>query len=282
MGPEDHDAELTAGQGEGAPSAQGPDAGADAQAARARGPVGAADLRPEALLFDVFGTCVDWRSGVSVVLGDALAAKGAAQDPAALTDAWRNAYRPSMQRIIEGGRGYVALDDLHRENLMAVLADHDLAGAFDADEVTELARAWEKLPPWPDVHQGLARLKRLAPIAPCSNGSIALMVHLARFADLPWDCVLGAEIARDFKPAPAVYKAACAALRLDPAQVMMVACHPDDLDAAKAVGLMTAYIPRPMEWGEAHTHDVMPLEVARDRFDLAAHDFEALAEMLSG
>ncbi|MFT6227979.1 MAG: 2-haloacid dehalogenase [Paracoccaceae bacterium] len=279
MGPEDHNADLTAGQGDAQGSAQ-----ADAQArdAQVSGPQGAARLRPAAFIFDVFGTCVDWRSGVALVLRDALAAKGVAVDPAMLTDAWRNAYQPSMQRIIDGGRGYVPLDELHRENLERVLADHGLAGIFDAGEIATLARAWEQLPPWPDVHQGVRRLKKLAPIAPCSNGSIALMVHLARFADLPWDCILGAEIARDFKPAPGVYLAACAALRLDPAQVLMVACHADDLDAAKAAGLRTAYIPRPMEWGEAHTHDVLTPEAARARFDFAAHDFAALADTLGG
>lgn len=271
-----------AGQGATKTAPPGVDAATEARTARERGPDGAAALRPEAFIFDVFGTCVDWRSGVATVLGDALAAKGAAVDPAALTDAWRNAYIPSMAPIRAGARGYVPLDDLHRENLETVLAAHDLPYLFDADDIARLARAWEQLPPWPDVHQGLRRMKRMAPIAPCSNGSIALMVHLARFADLPWDCVLGAEIAHDYKPEAAVYHAACAALRLAPAQVMMVACHPDDLDAAKAAGLMTAYVPRPMEWGEAHTHDVMDLAEARAAFGVAAHDFEALAGMLGG
>jgi 2-haloacid dehalogenase len=250
--------------------------------ARVDAPDGADDLRPAALIFDVFGTCVDWRSGVTLVLGDALAAKGVDLDPAAMAEAWRNAYQPAMAPIRAGERGYVALDDLHRENLETVLAAHGLTGTFDDAELADLARAWEKLPAWPDVHQGLRRLKALAPIAPCSNGSIALMVHLARFADLPWDAVLGSEIAHDYKPNAAVYQASCAALRLTPDQVVMVACHPDDLDAAKAAGLRTAYVPRPMEWGEARTHDVLTLDRCGDRFDYAEADFEALAARFGG
>jgi 2-haloacid dehalogenase len=280
----DADAAAAPAATAGPAAAAAPDSAAatGARTTREQWPDGAAALRPEAFIFDVFGTCVDWRSGVAMVLGDALAAKGAAVDPAALTDAWRNAYIPSMAPIRAGARGYVALDDLHRENLETVLAAHDLADLFDADEIARLARAWEQLPPWPDVHQGLRRMKRMAPIAPCSNGSIALMVQLARFADLPWDCILGADIAHDYKPEPGVYLAACAALRQDPGRVMMVACHPDDLEAAQAAGLMTAYVPRPMEWGEAHTDDVLGLAEARAAFGVAAHDFEALAEMLGG
>lgn len=237
---------------------------------------------PAAFIFDVFGTCVDWRTGVSTVLSDAFALKGIEADPTAFTDAWRRAYKPSMAPIRAGERGYVALDDLHRENLETVLAAHDLSAAFDRGELSELARAWEKLPPWPDVHRGLARLKALGPVAPCSNGSIALMIHLARFADLPWDAILGADLAQDYKPNAAVYLAACAALRLAPEQVVMVACHPDDLHAAAAAGLKTAYVPRPMEWGEAHLHDVMPVAEAAAKFDHAAEDFEALAAAFGG
>ena len=237
---------------------------------------------PAAFIFDVFGTCVDWRTGVSTVLSDAFALKGIEADPTAFTDAWRRAYKPSMAPIRAGERGYVALDDLHRENLESVLAAHDLSGAFDALEIAELARGWEALPPWPDVHRGLERLRALAPVAPCSNGSIALMVHLARFAGLEWDCVLGADIARSYKPEPSVYLSACAALRIAPEQAVMVACHPDDLEAAAAAGLKTAYVLRPMEWGEAHLHDRMPLAVAAEKFDVAAEDFEALAAHYGG
>ena len=261
-------------------------AGARAAAApapsRAQGAEDAAAAAPKAFLFDVFGTVVDWRTGIAMAVSDAFAAKGIETDPTAFADDWRRAYQPAMAPIRDGARGYVALDDLHRENLQTVLAAHDLSGAFDAPEIAELARAWEKLPPWPDVHRGLARLRALAPVAPCSNGSFALMVHLARFAGLEWDCVLGADVARSYKPEAAVYLAACAALRIAPEQAVMVACHPDDLTAAAAAGLKTAYVPRPMEWGEAHRHESMPLAIAAENFDLAAEDFEALAARCGG
>lgn len=255
---------------------------ANPDAARAGGAEDAAAEAPKAFLFDVFGTVVDWRTGVAMAVADAFAAKGIETDPTEFAEAWRRAYQPAMQPIRDGSRGYVALDDLHRENLETVLAAHDLSGAFDGLEIAALARAWEKLPPWPDVHLGLGRLRRLAPVAPCSNGSIALMVHLARFAGLEWDCVLGADIARSYKPEASVYLSACAALRIAPEQAVMVACHPDDLEAAAEAGLRTAYVLRPMEWGEAHLHDRMPLAVAAGRFDVAAEDFEALAARFGG
>ncbi|MGG7568434.1 haloacid dehalogenase type II [Rhodovulum sp. DZ06] len=249
---------------------------------RAGGDAAMAGERPSAFIFDVFGTCVDWRTGVALALEEALGAKGVTADWDALADAWRNLYEPAMAPIRAGERGYVALDDLHRETLEAMLGDHGFADRFDDDELFALARAWERLPPWPDVHLGLRRLKALAPIAPCSNGSIALMTHLGRFADLPWDCVLGAEIAQDYKPKPEVYRAACAALRLDPSEVMMVACHPGDLDAAKAEGLRTGYIPRPTEWGETRMDDVMAVEDAARAYGAAAADLEALAALFGG
>lgn len=240
-------------------------------------PQGVVQGRPAAFLFDVFGTLVDWHAGVSTIVGDAFAAKGVDLDPIAFAESWRRAYQPAMAPIRDGTRAYVPLDDLHRENLEALLEAHGLAAAFDPVETAQLARAWESLPPWPDVHAGLRRLKALAPVAPCSNGSIALMTHLARFADLPWDCILGAEIAGSYKPAPVVYMASCAALRIAPSQAVMVACHPDDLEAAAAAGLRTAYVPRPMEWGEAEVHAPLSLPDAAERFDHAAPDLEALA-----
>jgi 2-haloacid dehalogenase len=259
-----------------------PTAGQGQEQGQEQGQGTGAGVRPAAFIFDVFGTCVDWRAGVAAEVGRAVAAKGAACDPGQFADAWRNAYDPAMAPIRAGLRGYVALDDLHRENLETVLRAHDLGDALDGAERAALARAWEKLPAWADVPTGLARLKALGPVAPCSNGSIALMVHLARFAHLPWDCVLGAEIAETYKPEAAVYLAACAALRLAPAQVMMIACHPDDLDAAAAAGLRTGYVPRPREWGEAASPSLITLDEAEARFDLAGADFHALADALGG
>jgi 2-haloacid dehalogenase len=224
-------------------------------------------MRVAALIFDVFGTCVDWRTSVAREVAAVLPSV----DATGFATAWRAEYDPAMARIRDGGRGYVALDDLHRENL------HRVATAFGATAPDTLSHAWERLDPWPDVVPGLSALKRAHIIAPCSNGSIALMTRLARHAGLPWDCILGADIARDYKPKPEVYLAACAALRLSPDRVMMVAAHNDDLVAARAAGLLTAFVPRPLEHGPGQTSD---LAAAAD-WDVVAADFMDLCQRLS-
>ena len=224
-------------------------------------------MRAKALIFDVFGTCVDWRTSVAREVAAVLPGV----DADAFATAWRAEYDPAMARIREGGRGYVPLDDLHRENLHKVAAD------FGVTAPDALAHAWERLDPWPDVVAGLGALKRHHIVAPCSNGSIALMTRLAKFGGLPWDCILGAEIAQDYKPKPRVYLAACAALRLLPDQVMMVAAHNDDLHAARAAGLITAFVPRPTEHGPGQTTDLTP-EAA---WEIIAADFHDLARQLT-
>ncbi|WP_170329007.1 haloacid dehalogenase type II [Ruegeria arenilitoris] len=222
----------------------------------------------EALIFDVFGTCVDWRSSiareVAAVLPDL--------DALEFADAWRAEYDPSMAAIREGGRGYLPLDDLHRENLEVVATRLGVT----VPNPTDLTAAWERLDPWPDVVPGLQALKRKRIIAPCSNGSIALMTRLAKFGGLPWDCILGAEIAKDYKPKPQVYLASCAALRLNPDQVMMVAAHNDDLYAARQAGLKTAFVARPTEYGPSQSHDLN----AEGNWDIVAEDFTELAKKL--
>ncbi len=233
-------------------------------------------MTPDALIFDVFGTLVDWRTSIALHVTAAFAAKGFEVDGEAFADAWRGEYQPAMERIRGGGRGYVPLDDLHRENLMRVLAARGHAGTIEPDEIIALARAWERLDPWEDVPAGLLRLRDRAIVAPCSNGSIALMTRLARHGRLPWDCILGADIARDYKPRPAVYLASCAALRLKPEQVMMVAAHEDDLAVARAQGLATAFIPRPDEYGPGRPGTVRP----RGAWDLVADDLHDLADQL--
>jgi 2-haloacid dehalogenase len=233
-------------------------------------------VTPDALIFDVFGTLVDWRSSIALQVTAAFAGKGRAVDGEGFADAWRGEYQPAMQRIRSGGRGYVPLDDLHRENLMGLLATTGHAATFEPDEIIALARAWERLDPWPDVPAGLMRLKDRAIVAPCSNGSIALMTRLARHARLPWDCILGADIARDYKPKPVVYLASCAALRLQPGRVMMVAAHEDDLVAARAAGRATAFVPRPDEFGPDRPTDPAPAVA----WDLVAPDLHALADHL--
>jgi 2-haloacid dehalogenase len=221
---------------------------------------------PKALIFDVFGTCVDWRSSVAREVAAVLPQV----DATAFAMAWRAEYDPAMARIREGGRGYVPLDDLHLENL------HRVAESFGVTAPDNLSTAWERLEPWPDVVPGLHSMKAHHIIAPCSNGSIALMTRLAKYGGLLWDCILGADLARDYKPKPAVYLACCAALRLDPAEVMMVAAHNGDLAAARDAGLATAFVPRVTEYGPNQSEDLAP----SDSWDLIASDFNDLARKL--
>lgn len=232
-------------------------------------------MAPEALIFDVFGTLVDWRRSVAAEVAEAFAHRCIALDPAGFADAWRAEYQPSLEPVRAGERPYVALDDIHRENLVRALAAAGHADAFDAPEIAALARAWERLEPWPDVVPGLARLRTRFILAPCSNGSIAMMTRLARHAGLHWDCILGADIARDYKPKRQVYRAACDALRLAPHTVMMVAAHNADLAAARDAGLATAFVARPDEHGPGQATDLAPTEpwtiAASDLLDLAAH-----------
>ena len=213
-------------------------------------------MKPEALIFDVFGTLVDWRGSVARQLAPVLAAKGIGADPDEFATLWRGEYDPSMAPIRNGQRGYVALDELHYENLVAVLSRLGYAGAFTEEEARALATAWERLDPWPEVPGAMARLRDHALLAPCSNGSVALMVRLARHAGFHWDAILGAGIARNYKPHPSVYLSACAALGLDPGAVMMVAAHNDDLAAARDAGLMTGFFPRPAEYGPGQRRDL--------------------------
>ncbi|MDD9911180.1 MAG: haloacid dehalogenase type II [Ahrensia sp.] len=213
---------------------------------------------PKAYIFDVFGTLVDWRESVARECAHVFDTRGLDVDARSFADAWRGEYQPAMERIRSGGRGYIALDDLHLENLDRVLATFGLEAQFDNAERAALNRAWEKLDPWPDVVEGLNDLKEQAIIAPCSNGSIALMTRLAKYGGLPWDCILGAEIAKNYKPEREVYLSNCAALRLNPADVMMVAAHNDDLVAARDAGLRTAFIARPTEYGPGQSKDLEP------------------------
>lgn len=217
-------------------------------------------------IFDVFGTCVDWRTSVARDVAAVLPGV----DAFAFADAWRAEYQPAMERIRSGGRGYVRLDRLHRENLDIVL---DRFGV-SIDDPDALNAAWERLDPWPDVVPGLTALRRKGLVATCSNGSIGLMARLARWGGLPWDAILGADIARDYKPKPQVYLASAAALGLDPGAVTMVAAHNDDLEAARAAGLGTAFVPRVTEHGDGQTGDLAPTS----DWDVVADDFTALAD----
>lgn len=215
-------------------------------------------VRLKAFIFDVFGTVVDWRGGVAAACAQAFEGKGITFDPFRFAELWRDQYQPAMERVRSGDRGYVSLDILHRENLDRVLQQTGLEAHFEARDRDVLNRAWEKLPPWPGSVEALASLKQRFIIAPCSNGSIALMVRLAKYGGLPWDAIVGADIARSYKPQHEVYLGSCTALGLEPGEVMMVAAHNDDLEAASAAGLQTGYFPRPTENGPGQTTDLEP------------------------
>jgi 2-haloacid dehalogenase len=203
---------------------------------------------PKALAFDVFGTVVDWRSSVARAAAAVLAPAGRADiDSFAFTDEWRARYMAGMREAGGSGRGFVKLDILHREMLDALLAETGI-DLGEADRHA-LVLAWHRLDPWPDSVEGLTRLKQSFPIVTCSNGHIALLVNMARHAGLPWDAILGAEVAGAYKPARAAYLGTAAALDIAPGELCMVAAHHGDLIAARAAGLQTAFVHRPLEYG---------------------------------
>jgi 2-haloacid dehalogenase len=224
-----------------------------------------------ALVFDVFGTLVDWRGSIAREARELLAPRGVSVDWPAFADAWRAQYQPAMEEVRSGKIPFSKLDVLHRRNLEVVLKAFGIGGL---DEVTrvQLNLAWHRLDAWPDVPPGLRRLRERFRIAPCSNGNVSLMVDLARRNGLPWDAILGAEFARDYKPKAVVYQSAAAAFDCEPAQVLMVAAHSDDLAAAARAGLRTAHIARPDEKGpgRGESGPSVPVDVAaRDLLELA-------------
>ena len=217
----------------------------------------------KALFFDVFGTLVDWRKGIAREAESLLRPRGFDLDWIAFADAWRAEYQPGMEEIRSGRASFARLDVVHRRNLQRILQRFNL-GRLTEDVLADLNLAWHRLDAWPDVTPGLTRLKRKFIIAPVSNGNISLMIDLARRNGFPWDAILGAEIAGDFKPKPRVYLAACEAAGYAPAQCMMVAAHSYDLAAAAACGLRTAHIARPDEYGRGtgKTGPKVPVEIA--------------------
>jgi 2-haloacid dehalogenase len=237
-------------------------------------------LKPEltavkALVFDTFGTVVDWRTSVTQEVEQLAKKKGFKVDAAKFADAWRAGYGPSMNRVRTGELPWTRLDALHRMILDKILVDFGITGLSES-EVDALNHAWHRLRPWPDSVSGLTRLKKRFIIAPLSNGNIALMTNLAKYAGLPWDCILGAELARHYKPDREVYLSAADFLDLKVDQVMMVAAHLGDLRAAKGLGLRTAFVPRPQEYGPGGKPDLQPDAAV----DLPAADFDDLARQL--
>jgi 2-haloacid dehalogenase len=229
----------------------------------------------KALVFDVFGTVVDWRTSVAQEVEHVANQKGLTVDGAKFADAWRAEYAPSMARVRSGELPWTKLDLLHRMILDKLVIDFRLTSLTDAETDT-LNRVWHRLRPWPDATAGLQRLKRRFTIAPLSNGNVSLMTDLAKHAGLPWDCILGAELVRHYKPDPEVYQSAADFLDLEHAEVMMVAAHLGDLRAAKDVGLRTAFLVRPLEFGPAGKPDLD----ADSSVDLSAKDFNDLASQL--
>jgi 2-haloacid dehalogenase len=232
-----------------------------------------------ALLFDVFGTVVDWRSGVAREATPFLRRRGAESvDPLAFADAWRASYQPAMEEVRSGRRRFTRLDVLHRENLETILPDFGIDPAtVPASELNELNLAWHRLDPWPDAVAGLTRLKTSFIIATLSNGNIALMLDMAKRAGLPWDAILGAEVVQAYKPMPEAYLRTADILAMRPEQICLVAAHNGDLAAARKCGLRTAFIPRPAEHGPNQTTDLRPDQ----EWDVVAADFGALAEKLA-
>jgi 2-haloacid dehalogenase len=225
-----------------------------------------------ALVFDVFGTVVDWRSSVTAEVQQLAKRKGLTVDGAKFADAWRAGYGPSMNRVRSGELPWTRLDALHRMTLDKILVDFGIT-SLSEPEKDALNRAWHRLTPWPDSVAGLTRLKKKFTIAPLSNGNIALMTDMAKHAGLPWDCILGAELVRHYKPDREVYQSAADFLALPPGDVMMVAAHLGDLRAAKSVGLKTAFVTRPLEYGPAGKPDL----TADASVDVSAKDFNDLA-----
>jgi len=229
----------------------------------------------QALLFDVFGTVVDWRSSLIDDLARFGAGKGVKADWAAFADDWRGLYQPAMDEVRTGRRTWTILDVLHRESLDKLLVKYALTGLSEADK-DHVNKVWHRLKPWPDTVEGLRRLKSRYIIGTLSNGNVGLLTRMAKHAGLPWDVVLGAETARAYKPLPQAYLASAELLNLAPSQVMLVAAHNGDLAAAAECGLRTAFVARPAEYGP---HQKRDFKADRD-WDVVTDSFTVLAKAM--
>ncbi len=226
----------------------------------------------KALTFDVFGTVVDWRSSVIRECTELGKREGIIADWASFADKWRGGYAPAMDQVRKGELSWKSIDELHRMVLERLLEEFNITELTE-DEKVHLNKAWHRLTPWPDSVEGLLRLKEKYIVATLSNGNISLLVNMAKHALLPWDCILSSELAKHYKPDKEVYLTAASLFDLDPEQIMMCAAHRGDLEAASALGLKTAYISRPLEFGpEGKTDETedMPFDIiARNLLDLA-------------
>jgi 2-haloacid dehalogenase len=222
---------------------------------------------PKAFFFDIFGTMVDWREGIAREARLILHPLGHDMMWSAFADAWRGEYQAGMEEIRSGRQTFAKLDVVHRRNLERILPKFGLDGLSEETR-QQLVLAWHRLDAWPDVARGLAMLSKHGLVAPVSNGNISLMAALARRNNFHWDAILGAEIARDYKPKPVVYLSACEAFDLAPSDCMMVAAHSADLAAAAACGLKTGFVARPNEKGPGKGESKATIEVDAEGGDL--------------
>lgn len=229
-----------------------------------------------ALTFDVQGTCTDFCGPLQRMGKEANRRKGLSLDWGALSAEWRSLYRAVLDAVIAGQRPFLRVDRIYRETLDTLLERHGLAATFDAAERDEMNRVWSRLEPWPDTVAGLARLRRRFVLSTLSNAAMSTMVGVVRHGSLPFDAILTAELARIYKPAPAVYQLAVDYLGYAPHEIMMVACHKYDLAAARAFGMRTAFVTRPLEFGPGASPDIAP----EDWIDVHAEDFLGLAEAM--
>jgi 2-haloacid dehalogenase len=230
-----------------------------------------------AVLFDTFGTVVDWRTGIARQVAAFAAARGQDIDAEAFADDWRALYQPAMEAIRSGSREFATLDTLHRENLDQILRRH----GFDPDRLDEgvleeLNKSWHRLPPWPDSVEGLTAIRRRYVVGPLSNGNTSLLLHMAKSAGLPWDVIIGSDLTRTYKPVPQAYLRTAEVLDLRPGEVMLAAAHNDDLFAAREAGLATAFVARPTEYGPGQVADLAP----ESDWDISASSITQLARGL--
>jgi 2-haloacid dehalogenase len=231
--------------------------------------------QPVAIVFDTFGTVVDWRSSLIADLTAFGTSRGVTADWPALIDAWRAAYQPSMKRVRIGEQPWTTLDALHRASLDRLVAEFGIKGLSEEDLV-HINLGWHRLNPWPDSVPGLIRLKSRFIIGPLSNGNVLLLLNMAKFAGIPWDMIFGSDLFGHFKPDPETYLGVARLLNLRPGQVMMAAAHNGDLAAARGCGLMTAFFPRPGEYGPHQKRDT----AAEQAWDVVATDIQDLATKL--
>jgi 2-haloacid dehalogenase len=229
----------------------------------------------KALAFDVFGTVVDWRGSIIREAAAFGAEHGIDADWARFADAWRAGYRPAMQRVRTGALHWLSIDALHRLILDNLLVEYGMHGLAEGD-IDHLNRVWHRLDPWPDAVPGLARLKARYIVTTLSNGNFSLLTNMAKRAGLPWDCIVSAELFHHYKPDRETYLGTAELLGIAPAELMLVACHPDDLRAARAAGCRTGYVERGLELGIGHP----PARVEEGEFDVIADDFVDLAGRL--